>query len=110
MRNEEEFEREISEFLNKINEFEVAQRKEILMLIFKKHTLQNESDLILDRHDLELVSSMAKAAYVNLSLPHKIGGKFVDNSYLNVIATIEATIGLLNNKCAFRRFPKFDRR
>jgi hypothetical protein len=71
---------------------------------------QNEAPLVLSKHDLDTIASAAKVLYPSMSLPQKIGGKQVESSSYNVICIVEATIGFLNNKCAFRRFPKFDRR
>lgn len=110
MRSLQDIEADVNQFLTKVDELKNSDRKDLLMAIFQKHIVLNESELILNRHDFDVIISGASNRYVNENLPIMIGSKKLLPTEAVNLMVIESTIELLNNKGAIKRLPKFDRR
>lgn len=110
MRSLQDIEADVALFLSKVDEMRYNDRKDLLMAIFQKHIALNESELILTKHDLDVIVSLASAGYASMPLPANVSGKFLLPKEAVNLSLVESTIELLNNKGAIKRTPKFDRR
>lgn len=106
----EAIERDVIQFLSKINEYKDQDRKAILMAIFQKHIVLNEGDLLLNEHDFNVIMGLASSKYKEMGLPVLIGRKKLLPNEATNLALIDAVVELLNSKGAIKRLPFFDRR
>lgn len=110
MKLPEELLHDISLFLSKVEELTNSGRKELLMSILQKHVALSESELVLSKYDFDMIVSGAVGSYSREALPKKLSGKELDHKEIVNLLLIESAIGVLNNKGALKRLPKFDRR
>lgn len=110
MRSLQDIEADVNLFLSKVDEMKHNDRKDLLMAIFQKHIVLNESDLMLSKHDFDTIIGLSAMLYAERSLPINVSGKTLLPSEATNLTLIESAIQLLNNKGAIKRLPKFDRR
>lgn len=106
----EAVEQEINLFLSKVDELKHKDRKELLMAMFAKHAILNQSDIVLDSGDFDSIIKNASTLYVSQPLPVTISRKVLIPQESVNLTIIEATIAFLNSKGAIKRLPSFDRR
>lgn len=106
----EEIDQDIALFLSKLEELTLADKRELLRSMFKKHLVLNHGELVLTKYDFDSIVGAAKSNYSRDRIPKEIGGKTIDQGEAVNLFVIEATIGVLNQKGALNRLPKFDRR
>lgn len=106
----EELLNDISLFLTKIDELTHSDRKELLLIVLKKHFLLDRSELLLSKYDYDMIISKAKTDFSENAIPTSISGKTIDHKDSINILLIESVINTLNSKGALKRLPKFDRR
>jgi len=108
----EEIEQDVSDFLSKVDSLSTNDRKQMLMLLFKKHLILNQGDAIISYDDFQYTLNMAKKIYSEEALPIKIQD---DKKVLRELSPVEAghyclmksVIFLLNKKEAFKKIPTF---
>ena len=110
MRALEAVEQDAMQFLTKVDELKMNDRRELLMALFQKHIVLNEAEIVLDKFDFDVIVGLAKQLYVQQSLPVRIGDSTLINQEATTLMIVEATIELLNSKGALKRVPKFNRR
>ena len=108
----EDIERDILDFLSKVDSLKHSDRKELLTLIFKKHILTNKSDVMLSYDDFQMVVSNAKTLYTQIAFPVKLtdergNTKDVTGNEIANFCVAESMISLLNRKEALKRLPVF---
>jgi hypothetical protein len=110
MRSLKDIEQDVLQFLSKVEEIGTNDRKDLLMAIFQKHIILNESDLHLNKHDFDTVLGLARGRYVKEALPISISGKVLLPQESLSLMTMESTMEVLNSKGALKRLPSFNRR
>jgi hypothetical protein len=97
-------------FLSKVDELKHSDRKELLVAMMRKHLVLSQSDIMLDKYDLDMIISGAKSEYSKEPIPTRISGREIDQNEAVKILLIESAVRVFNNKGALKRIPKFDRR
>lgn len=101
---------DIGLFLDKYNELTNEDRRTLLRVLFQKHVLLNQSELVLTKYDFDAVKSAAASLFSrDLMPPIKISKKEISGNDINLLALMEAMISVLNGKNALRRGVKFER-
>lgn len=99
---------DIAIFLDKHLEMSNEDKKKLLRAMFEKHILLNQSELILTKHDFDMIKSTASQLFLQANLPIKVSKKQIDSSEVSSFLVVEAVIRVLNNKNALKRSVKFE--
>ena len=80
-----------------------------LLELFNKHLDIFSTPVLLDKSDFDMIKSHAHTFMVNSQFPKCVGIKRekIDHNEANILAIIEGTIIVLNNKHFLRKLPKF---
>jgi hypothetical protein len=101
---------DIGLFLDKYGELTNEDRRALLRVLFQKHILLNQSELVLSKYDFDTIKSSAAGIYSReLMPPVKISKKEISTHDVSSLALMEAMISVLNGKNALKRVVKFER-
>jgi hypothetical protein len=108
----EEIEQDILDFLSKVDDLRHSDRKQILTLLFKKHLITNQGDVMISYNDLQQVLSNAKMMYAQEAFPVRLRDdknalRELSPSEVGHYCVVECVISLLNRKEALKRLPVF---
>lgn len=109
MRNLQIIEQDVAVFLNRSEELSLADKRELLLSMFKKHLTLMESDMSLNRRDFDTILSDAKDEYSKGNLPSKIGTTELSMHEVPNLILMESVFAFLNQKGVLRRTPKFNK-
>ena len=107
-----EIENDVLEFLSKSEGLRYSDKKELLMLFFKKHLVMNQGDLLLSYDDMQQVISNAKSMYSSIAFPVRLQDsrnvtKELTPGEIGNYCVAESMISLLNRNEALKRLPVF---
>jgi hypothetical protein len=108
----DQLETDINAFFQNIEKQTTEDKKKTLILLMDKYIHLFSSPVLLDKYDFEMVKSHAHKFIVDRTFPKFVGPKRseISSTEANVLAIIEGTIMVLNNKECLRKMPKFDYR
>ena len=106
----ETLESDIINFFEQIDNQNVNDQRQTLRLLLDKYIHLTKAELMMDKHDLEVIVSHAKGLMAQKTFPVHLGKnkRRVDESEQTTICIIESTISHLNKNDCLKRLPKFD--
>lgn len=108
MANPEQIEQELRAYLAEERNLSNSDRLKYLMAIFNKHFGLDQTEHLLNDHDLHDIVSYAKGSYARTTLPMRISKKEVYSGDVNFVLMIEAVICHLNKNKLIKKLIKFD--
>lgn len=108
----DDLDKDILEFLSKVDNMRFEDRKELLSMIIKKHVLLSNSPIMLTYEDFIRATGMAKTSYVDTAFPIYVRDLKNNPRELKLdenanFCLFESVISVLNNKEAFKKLPSF---
>lgn len=103
----EEIDRDIIDFLDKIEHLSVNDQREALRLLFIKHLHLENSDFFLGKYEFNTIISKAKTNFVQQSTKPVIEDLEIRQEHKHILAIIEATIGELRHLNILHKIVKF---
>jgi hypothetical protein len=108
MANPDQIEQELRAYLDEERNLSKADRMKYLMAIFNKHFGMDQTEHLLNDHDLHDIISYAKSSYARTTLPMRISKKEIHPSDVNFVLMIEAVVGHFNKSKLLKKLIKFD--
>ena len=109
---EQNLESDILKFFRDIDTQNDNDRLQTLRLLIDKYIHLTKSEMLMDKHDLEVIISRAKSIIVEKTFPITLGKtkRKVHPEEQVALCVIESTISYLNKNQCLKRLPKFDYR
>ena len=109
-KNEDKLKTDLKEALVNIEKQLPEHQLKTLMLVFEKHLNLNQGTVLLDKHDFDMIKSLAHREFLDKAFPKYVGSnrREISSSEANVLCIIEATMSYFIGKDYFNKKPKFD--
>ena len=103
---------DIINFFEHIDNQNVNDRRQTLRQLMDKYIHLTKAELLMDKHDLEVIISNAKTLMAQSAFPVSLGNskRRVHENEQVALCLIESTVSHLNKKDCLKRLPKFDYR
>lgn len=108
MSDQHQIELDLADYLAKESNMRREDRMKALRAIFDKHYTFSKLGHLITHSDVNLIASLAKARYVEQTLPMMISKKQVPHDELRIVAVIEAVLGYFNLHFLSKKEVKID--
>lgn len=103
----EEMERDIKDYLDKIDNMNENDKRDALRLLFVKHLHLENSEFLLGKYEFNCIISNAKTNFVNQSTHVTVEGKDIQQEHKRIICIAQAVIGELRKLKVLHKVVKF---
>jgi len=108
MANPEQIEQELRTYLEEERNLSKPDRLKHLMAIFDKHFGLDQTQHLINDHDLHDIVGYAKTLYVHKTMPMKISRADVPANHVNHVLIMESFIMYLNKSKLLKKLVGFD--